>query len=98
MKALDLVLGAELVAFQVGTLFADKLATSSNFKFGAVTYTDFNTLLADGEEVSLKSITKVVVDLSLSVSNKIADELGTFKLSNVFRVASKIIMRLTSCN
>jgi hypothetical protein len=89
LRSLDLILRSELVAFQVGTLFADKLASRKQFRFGAVTFTDFNSLVTDGDPVSMQAITNVVVELSFSVSCKIADEIGTYKLGNVFRTASK---------
>lgn len=88
LKALDLVLRAELVAFQVGTIFADKLATQKHVRWGAVSFTDFNSVEKDTGTTGLSLIVDVIVELSLSVVSKISSEIGTYKLANVFRATA----------
>lgn len=91
LAALDAILRSELVAFQVGTMFADKLASRKYFRWGSVLFVDFNSLLEEGEDLSFEVVVDVICSLGYSVCNKVSEEIGTFKLSNVFRERAKSI-------
>jgi len=94
LAALDAILRSELVAFQVGTMFADKLASRKYFRWGSVLFVDFNSLLEEGEKLSFEVVVEVICSLAYSVCSKVSEEIGTFKLSNVFRERSKAIDKI----
>jgi len=85
LNALDTLLRTELVAFQVGTIFADKLSTQRFFVWGGALFVDFNKQSSIEATTEIEKIVHVVVALSRAVAVKIGAEIGTFKLANVFR-------------
>lgn len=85
LAALDAILRSELAAFQVGTMFADRLATRSAFRWGGVLFTNFDKAYGAADPNSAEAIVAVILTLSHSVANKISEQIGTFKLAAVFR-------------
>jgi predicted MPP superfamily phosphohydrolase len=85
LAALDAILRMEMVAFQVGTMFAEKLATQRFFGWGGALFVDFDNPSEDEDKQSIEVVARVVASLSKAVATKIGEEIGTFKLANVFR-------------
>lgn len=89
IRALDVVLRARLVVFQVGALCAPMLASRKLFRWGGVAYLDFN--IANVEPDSPQAKLAIIDSLSYSIAKRLAELLGTKKLAGLFRAsASKI--------
>lgn len=88
LSALGALFNAELVAFQVGTLFAEQLARRRVFRWGSVIFVDFHKVVGERDPASTEARVAVIIALSHSVAQKIGQQIGTHKLSGVFRAAA----------
>ena len=73
------------VVFQVGTMFASELSKRKRFKWGGISFVDFNIAaegLQDNPEEAFVSFVISLVDAAIS---KTAQDYGSNKLSAVFR-------------
>jgi hypothetical protein len=91
LAALDAVLRASLVAFQVGVMFAPELAKRNTFRWGGIQYRDFNKLAEDVNPGSPEAFAFVIDNLCYSIGIKEAEEIGTHKLAAVFRERAKAV-------
>ena len=74
-----------LVVFQVGTMFAQELAKRKRFKWGGISFVDFDRAaegLEDDPQQAFVSVVTALVDAAIS---KTAQDYGSSKLSAVFR-------------
>lgn len=84
LKAYEKLLKCELAAFQLGTIFAPELASSRIYRWGVVTFMDFNRAAEEFSPQSAEAIARVVLSLSNAVVHKSAGEIAFSKLSKVF--------------
>lgn len=85
LAAYDLILKTHLTAFQVGTLFSDELASRRFFTWGGIAFIDFDQAVRDSERGSPEARMAIIDALCMSVAQRTASDLGTAKLSAVFK-------------
>lgn len=85
IRAFRAVLKSHLAAFQVGVLFASILAKRSFFRWGSIAFIDFDKAAASLDPNSDEAKMEVVISLSRAVARRAASDLGSRKLSGVFR-------------
>ena len=88
IKAYDSILNTEVVSFLIGFMFAPLLAKRAYFRWGGVAFVGFNRLStkSDGNEIDVPiTIAKVITAVNTAVAEKLAEQIGTRKLSAVFK-------------
>jgi len=85
LMAYDSILKTHLTAFQVGTLFSDFLAERRYFTWGGVAFIDFDRAVKDTERGSAEAKMTIIDALCASVADRTAGDLGTSKLTAVFK-------------
>lgn len=85
VEALDAVMQSHLVAFQIGAVFSTILAERRSFSWGAITFLDFDQAAKDLDPHSVEAKNAVAMALNREIAATAARELGTSKLSGVFK-------------
>ena len=88
IRAWKAVLRSALIVVQVGTMFAPALAKRKRFRFGSVSFLDFNRAAEGLDENSHEAFVSVIVSLVDAVASQTAREAGSIKLAPVFRAVA----------
>lgn len=85
LEAYDSIIRTRLVSFQVGTMFAEVLSKKRYFRWGGVSFLDFNKSVENLPAGSPEAKMTLIEALCSTISRQGAEELGTAKLSAVFK-------------
>lgn len=87
LRALDAVLKAHHVAYQIGSVFSKIISERNYFRWGGVAFLDFDKV---GKPDDPSNGQLVIIDaLKSTIACEVADTLGSKKLSAVFRAREK---------
>ena len=87
LRALDAVLKAHHVAYQIGSVFSKIISERNYFRWGGVVFLDFDKV---GKPDDPSNGQLVIIDaLKWTVAREVADTLGSKKLAAVFRAREK---------
>jgi len=84
LRALEAVLSSEMVIFQIGTMLASVLTRRPFYRWGGLAFIDFNKAVRNLDPDSAEAVTQIVCSLSRVVAERIADLIGSSRLSAVF--------------
>ncbi|MBD8737609.1 metallophosphoesterase family protein [Sphingomonas sp. CFBP 13706] len=92
LRALEAILQARHVIFQVGSLLAPALASERYYQWGGIAYLNFNKVGGDPDSPQAKL--SIIDTLSYSVAKQTAEILGTRKLAGVFRAEAEKVSKI----
>lgn len=85
LLAYDYILKTHQSAFQMGVIFADLISKTRYFRWGGIAFIDFDRAVAGLEEDSAEAQVRMVEGLANAIARKTANDIGTAKLSAVFK-------------
>jgi predicted phosphodiesterase len=83
-RAVMAVLNASIIMLQIGVILSPKIAESGYYFWGGLAFVGFPSAKMDGEDDN-RRISRVVMAMPPSIMIKVADELGSQKLGEVFK-------------
>jgi predicted phosphodiesterase len=89
LSALDSLLRASLVVFQLGTVLAPALAHRRTLTWGGIQFLDFNNFGDKLDPNSPEAFAYIVYCLCYSIGVREAGDIGTYRLAAVFRERAK---------
>jgi hypothetical protein len=85
LSAYEAVLRSQMIAYQVGFMFAPMLAKMNIFRWGGVVFIGFDIYNNEDDSKEGHGIVDIVVSVNRSVAAKVSEEIGAHKLAPLFR-------------